>query len=111
MDTGKKGSMTRRGFLGFGSRALVSTGLFAGISAAHTTREQPRQTDALNSSSSSSAGKIALEEHFAFPGTEYQIPPTPQFQLQMHDIRDRRLADMDRGQVELCILSHVGPGI
>lgn len=111
MDTAQKGSMTRRGFLGFGSRALASTGLFAGISAAQTTREPHRQADPLNSRSSSSAGKIALEEHFAFPGTEYQIPPTPQFQLQMHDIRDRRLADMDRGQVDLCILSHVGPGI
>src|SRR5579864_555135 len=111
MDTGQKGSMTRRGFLGFGSRALLSTGVFAGISAAQTTREQHRQAHSLNPNSSSPAGKIALEEHFALPGTKYEIPPTPQFQVQMHDIRDRRLADMDRGQVDMCILSHVGPGI
>src|SRR5579864_2560559 len=111
MDTGQKGSMTRRGFLGFGSKALLSTGVFAGISAAQTTRAQHRQAHSLNPNSSSPAGKIALEEHFALPGTKYEIPPTPQFQVQMHDIRDRRLADMDRGQVDMCILSHVGPGI
>src|SRR5579862_4867461 len=67
MDTGQKGSMTRRGFLGFGSKALLSTGVFANISAAQTTREQHRQAHSLNPNSSSPAGKIALEEHFALP--------------------------------------------
>ncbi len=58
-------------------------------------------------------GKIALEEHFALPEATdtYHVQPTPVFRLQMQDMGSGRIAEMDRGGVELCILSHVGPGI
>src|SRR5271169_6720455 len=58
-------------------------------------------------------GKIALEEHFALPeaADTYHVQPKPEFQLQMQDMGSGRIAEMDRGGVELCILSHVGPGI
>ena len=62
-------------------------------------------------------GKIALEEHFALPetvGFGYPIGgrlSTPEFQLQIHDMGSGRIAEMDRGGVELCILSLGSPGI
>jgi gamma-resorcylate decarboxylase len=64
--------------------------------------------------SAPTAGKIALEEHFAFSetvDTSYAALGTPEFRLQIEDIGNRRIAEMDRGDVELCILSLVSPGI
>lgn len=58
--------------------------------------------------------KIALEEHFDFPPTasaSYAAPGSPQLQRQIQDMGSGRIAEMDRGGVELCILSLVGPGI
>jgi len=58
--------------------------------------------------------KIALEEHFDFSATEsvsYAAPGSPEFQRQIKDLGAGRIAEMDRGGVEVCILSLVGPGI
>jgi len=70
-------------------------------------------------------GKIALEEHFVFPETVeigYGHESSPDyaasvaqtsetFRLQIQDIGGGRIAEMDRGGVELCILSLGAPGI
>ena len=59
-------------------------------------------------------GKIALEEHFVIPetlGASYGAAGNADFQFQLTDIADRRIAEMDRGGVEVCILSLVGQGI
>jgi 2,3-dihydroxybenzoate decarboxylase len=57
--------------------------------------------------------KIALEEHFALPGTipdSYTSLPTPESRLQIQDLSSGRIAEMDRSGLELCILSDSGPG-
>ena len=58
--------------------------------------------------------KIALEEHFAFSeasDVSYGAAGSPEFQHRLEEIGSRRIAEMDRGGVELSILSLVGPGI
>jgi 2,3-dihydroxybenzoate decarboxylase len=58
--------------------------------------------------------KIALEEHFDFSATEnasYAARGSSEFQRQIQDLGTGRIAEMDRGGVEVCILSLVGPGI
>jgi len=61
-------------------------------------------------------GKIALEEHFALSetiDTSYakQDLRTPEFRRQILDVGSGRIAEMDRGGVEICILSLGAPGI
>jgi hypothetical protein len=58
--------------------------------------------------------KIALEEHFDFPATAgaiYAAPGSPEFHRQIQDLGSGRIAEMDRGAVQVCSLSLVGPGI
>lgn len=58
--------------------------------------------------------KIALEEHFAFPeilDTSYAAVRSAEFQSQIAEISTSRIAEMDRGGVQLSILSLVAPGI
>ena len=72
--------------------------------------------DAPQPESSLAAGKIALEEHFALAetiDTSYakQDLPTPEFRQQILDVGSGRIAEMDRGSLEICILSLGAPGI
>jgi hypothetical protein len=99
--------ITRRGFVQSGAGALATTGIFAGIAeAGDISNSGTRQGIAEPNSTGVSrmSGKITLEEHFALPEGDntYHIAPTPDFQLQMVDLSERRLADMDRGGVEIC---------
>jgi 2,3-dihydroxybenzoate decarboxylase len=58
--------------------------------------------------------KIAPEEHFDFSATRnasYAARGSAEFQRQIEDLGSGRIAEMDRGGVEVCILSLVGPGI
>jgi gamma-resorcylate decarboxylase len=60
------------------------------------------------------SGKIALEEHFDFAetqGSSYASLGTPEFRRQIKDLGSERIAEMDRGGLEVCIVSLVGPGI
>ena len=69
---------------------------------------------AAQADSSSMPAKIALEEHFVSSETldaSYGAGGSPDFRFQLEDIGSRRIAEMDRGGVELSILSLVGPGI
>jgi 2,3-dihydroxybenzoate decarboxylase len=58
--------------------------------------------------------KIALEEHFVIPETlaaSYGAPGSREFQRQLQDIGSARIAEMDRGGLDVCILSLVGDGV
>jgi len=107
-------SFTRRGFLEFSSAALVSTGLLKDVRASEIelspTPPEPPKPD-----SSSMTDKIALEEHFAIPETfenSYAVKdlPSPDAKDKLLDVGDGRVAEMDRGGVEIAILSLVAPG-
>lgn len=72
------------------------------------------RADESNSDSAASGGKIALEEHFVIPETlsaSYGAPAGPEIQRQLEEIGSARIAEMDRGGLDICILSLVGDGI
>ena len=96
------------------SGAIASAGMLARASAAKGTPESAKKPYLENADDAPMPGKIALEEHFAMSdGSDagYNLQPTPKFRQQMEDMGSGRIAEMDRGGIELCILSHVGPGI
>lgn len=94
--------MTRRGFIQTGSAALIAAGL--PMSAGGTDASEPPPLH----------GKIALEEHFDFSDTatsSYASFGGAEFQRQAQDLGSGRIAEMDRGGVDTCILSLVGQGV
>src|SRR5262249_11082432 len=100
--------ITRRGFVQFSSGAVLAGGGLNPIGKGDFTSSPP------NADLLSSTGKIALEEHFDFAGTEkssYASFGGPQFQGQIKDLASGRIAEMDQGGIEVCIVSLVGPGI
>lgn len=103
------GRITRRGFLGASSAALMGTGLLKGAPEASGASVAENAGSALT-------GKVALEEHFAFPEileSTYALKDvaTPGVREKILDVGSGRLAEMDRGGVEVAILSLVSPGI
>jgi 2,3-dihydroxybenzoate decarboxylase len=103
MPTDPKAGITRRGFMQVSAGVAVASGLLTSALGTETTLP-----------SASLPGKIALEEHFDFSATasaSYAAPGSPEFKRQIQDLGSGRLAEMDRGGVEVCILSLVGPGI
>jgi gamma-resorcylate decarboxylase len=111
MSTGdQKGRITRRGFLERSVGAVASAGILAGVSPAAAYVSSEPETK----SGSSPSGKIALEEHFAIPetlGASFAAAGPPEIQKQIEEIGSMRIAEMDRGGVEVCILSLTSPGI
>ena len=112
MTSEQKTGISRRAFFEGSVGAVATAGLLGAVSpaAAHGVNEQ----DVAKSSAAPLPGKIALEEHFGFSETldaSYGAAGSPEFQHQLEEIGSRRIAEMDRGGVELCILSLVGPGI
>lgn len=74
----------------------------------------PAGSDTAESDAAPLNHKIALEEHFVIPETlssSYGAPGSPEFQRRLLDIGSLRIAEMDRGGVDVCILSLVGDGI
>ena len=72
--------------------------------------------DAPQPEAAQAVGKIALEEHFALAETidssyAKQDLPTAEFRQQILDVGSGRIAEMDRGGLEICILSLGAPGI
>ena len=112
-----KDRLTRRGFLELSSGAIATAGLLGNVEAAKAAPDSGKKVDTSKPDSALLTRKIALEEHFALPETAdatYAIggrPWTPEFRLQIQDMGSGRIAEMDRGGVELCILSFVAPGI
>jgi predicted TIM-barrel fold metal-dependent hydrolase len=106
--------VTRRAFLEFSSVALATAGLLGDGSAAQAA-EGASTVDTIQSGSTSMARKIALEEHFVLPenvDTTYAIRdlPTPELRQKVLDVGGGRIAEMDRGGVEISILSHAAVG-
>ena len=104
--------VTRRGFFERGSKAFVAATIFSTVNSSYPQEAAAR--DSTKSDSKPVLGKIALEEHFVIPETltaSYGAAGSAEFQRQLADIGEGRIAEMDRGGVELCILSLVGPGI
>ncbi len=110
----QKDRITRRGFIEGGAAALATAGLLASVSAAGGSAAPLVEVRATESDSLPTAGKIALEEHFGFSETVvtgYTSSGTSDISLQLEEIGSKRLAEMDRGGVELCLLSLTSPGI
>src|SRR5215467_2102651 len=104
----RESRITRRGFMQLSSGALVAG---SGLIPSKSGSAAPAP---INSERAILAGKIALEEHFDFSATEnssYGSFGGPEFQRQIKDLGSGRIAEMDRGGVEVCIVSLVGPGI
>jgi 2,3-dihydroxybenzoate decarboxylase len=113
MPVNPKAGITRRGFIQTTSAALVAPGILASASTAESGTVK-RENQDLGRSDAALKGKIALEEHFDFSATEtasYAALGTTEFQREIKDLGSGRIAEMDRGGVEVCIVSLVGPGI
>ena len=108
----QKGRVTRRMFFERSAGALAAAGLLAGgADATEVAPDSGEKLDAAKPDSAPMPGKIALEEHFALPGSidaSYTSLPTPESRRQIQDLGSGRIAEMDRGGVELCILSGSG---
>jgi hypothetical protein len=96
---------------------LATAGLLADADPAKASPKAGEKTDPARPERTRMAGKIALEEHFATPETnEASTAAThsPEFRRQILDqildMGSGRIAEMDRGGVELCILSLVNSG-
>ena len=112
----RKDRITRRGFLELSSAALATAGLLGDANAAKAAPVVANTVDAGKPDLAPTTGKIALEEHFALPetaDTSYAIRdlPTPELRQRVLDVGSGRIAEMDRGGVEICILSHIAAGI
>ena len=109
---GQNGRITRRGFFERGARAVTGAGLLATGNSANAANLGA--AEAVNTNAGPMPGKIALEEHFVIPETlaaSYGAPGGPEFQRRLEDIESTRIAEMDRGGLDVCILSLVGEGI
>src|SRR5690242_14838071 len=108
-----KGEITRRGFLERSAGALATAGILAGgLDATGAGPDPGKKLEPATPDATPRCGKIALEEHFALPGTipaSYTSLPTPESRLQIQNLGSGRIAEMDRNGLELCILSESGP--
>lgn len=103
--------LTRRSFLELGSMALATAGVLGSADAAGA---MPGEASQGATHSAAMTGKIALEEHFAIPetvGSSTAAAHSSDFREKILEMGSGRIAEMDRGGVELCILSLVNPGI
>jgi predicted TIM-barrel fold metal-dependent hydrolase len=113
--TNRGGVITRRGFLERGSAALTSVGLVGSAYAAESVLSPNSVLDSTKSTSEPLGGKIALEEHFVLAetiDTSYAVrdlPPATRNRIL--DLGSGRIADMDRGGLDICILSLTAPGV
>src|SRR5215469_8041209 len=100
MANNENSSVTRRGFFKRSAGLLSTAAILASSCDAKDTQDSDKNERAAKTGSATIPGKIALEEHFALPeagDTDYNIQPTPGFQLQMQDMGEKRIAEMDRG--------------
>lgn len=115
--TNRKDRLTRRGFLELSSGAIATAGLLPDVAAARVASRPGQTVDTAKPDSALMTGKIALEEHFTLPETAEADSSlgyalfTPELRLQIQDMGNGRISEMDRGGVELSILSLPGPGI
>jgi 2,3-dihydroxybenzoate decarboxylase len=116
--------LTRRQFFAFGATAFASTKLFGAGNSANAARQSAQTAGTARTEPATPVRKIALEEHFAVPesiDTGYSQASGPdyagafmasgEFRVRILDVANGRLDEMDRGGVELSILSFRAPGI
>jgi len=109
---GHTGGVTRRAFFQGSVRVLAGASLLASSTSAKAADVGTPEVG--KSASGPTLGKIALEEHFVIPETlaaSYGALGSTEFQQQLEEIGSARIAEMDRGGLDLCILSLVGDGI
>jgi predicted TIM-barrel fold metal-dependent hydrolase len=101
MAMSRRPEITRREFVHYSSGALFAANVVASVATNETAISAP-------------IPKIALEEHFDFQETaqsSYASFGGAEFQRRIQDLGSGRIAELDRGGVQVCILSLVGPGI
>jgi 2,3-dihydroxybenzoate decarboxylase len=120
----QNGGVTRRTFVGRGLGAFGAVGVLSSVSTAAGAQGSGKKIDNPGADSAAITGKIALEEHFSVPesvdggyseasGPDYAgaFVASGEFRLRIQDLGSSRIAEMDRGGIELCILSYRSPGI
>jgi gamma-resorcylate decarboxylase len=111
----RSGRITRRGFLEFSSAALATAGLLGNANATSATPVARKSVDADEPGPAPMIGKIALEEHFVLAETietSYAVRDLPpQTRHKILDLGSGRIAEMDRGGLDICILSLTAPGV
>ena len=112
--TNPVGRITRRGFLECSSAALASAGL-VGNGYAGPVLSRESVLDTVKPNLEPQGGKIALEEHFVLAEnieTSYAVRDLhPETRSKILDLGSGRIADMDRGGLDICILSLTAPGV
>jgi predicted TIM-barrel fold metal-dependent hydrolase len=116
-EANKKRRITRRGVFELSSAAFASAGVLAGVNTAKAAQDSRKKVASAKPDAALMTGKIALEEHFAPPDIvepyAQRFPPEVwrQISQSLEDMGTGRIAEMDRGGVEFCILSLTAPGI
>jgi hypothetical protein len=112
--TDPEGRITRRGFLERGSAALASAGLIRNAYTAKAAPSSEGTGDSAKPDAMRLTGKIALEEHFVLAetmDTSYAVRDLPpETRNKILDLGSGRIAEMDRGGLDICILSLTAPG-
>jgi hypothetical protein len=113
--TNPEGRVTRGGFLERSSAALASAGLIGSVYAAKSALSSESMVDSPQPTAVPPAGKIALEEHFVLAetiDTSYALRDLPpETRHKILDVGGGRMAEMDRGGLDICILSLTAPGV
>ena len=113
--TNQEGRVTRRGFLERSSATLATAGLIGNVYAAESPLSSESMVDSPKPSAVPLTGKIALEEHFVLAetiDTSYAVRDLPpETRHKILDVGNERIADMDRGGLDICILSLTAPGV
>src|SRR6516165_6522705 len=113
--TNPEGRLTRGGFLEGSSAALASAGLIGNLYAANSALSSESMVDSAKPTAVPPAGKIALEEHFVLAetiDTSYAVRDLPpETRHKILDVGSGRIAEMDRGGLDICILSLTAPGV
>jgi gamma-resorcylate decarboxylase len=113
--TNPKVGITRRGFLERSSAALASSGLIGNVYAAESALTSEIRVGSPKPTAVPAAGKIALEEHFVLAetiDTSYAVRDLPpEARRRILDVGSGRIAEMDRGGLDICILSLTAPGV
>lgn len=110
-----EGRITRRGFLGLSSAALASAGLIGNATAGKSPSSPESGMDDAKPDPVALPAKIALEEHFVLPETietSYAVRDLPpETRHKILDLGSGRITEMDRGDLDMCILSLTAPGV
>ena len=110
-----EGRIPRRGFLGLSSAALASAGLIGSANAGKSPPSPESRLDDAKPDAVPLVGKIALEEHFVLAetiDTSYAVRDLPpETRHKILDLGSGRIAEMDRGGLDMCILSLTAPGV